>query len=38
MSDFWCLNFKNMLDFYAKIFNLLFVLLKCGNIAPQTNK
>jgi len=38
MSDFWSLKFKNMLDFPAKIFNVLFVLLKCGNIAPQTNK
>jgi len=38
MRVFCGLIFKNMLDFVAKIFNLLFVLLKCGNIAPQTNK
>jgi hypothetical protein len=38
MRVFCGLIFKNMLDFAAKIFNILFVLSKSGNIAPQTNK
>jgi acyl carrier protein len=38
MRIFCGLIFKNMLEFEAKIFNILFVLSKSGNIAPQTNK